>query len=168
VDCERKLFGEGRRFCGEIGRFMQVQPRFRVRPSVSCGCSGTASFVEEIMIDVVRELYPEAMGLSPKVECRLRIAKFHGPPFYALEPICAFTAAACASSSVFKVICKACILPSGGVISSFKRSYISLCRAGNFYGQFNDPTHCQTFPANADDTTVILIINQILSEAHLK
>jgi len=50
VDCERKLFGEGRRFCGEIGRFMQVEPRFRVRPSVSCG---NASFVEEIMIDVV-------------------------------------------------------------------------------------------------------------------
>jgi len=45
--------GRAEDFCGEIGRFMQVQPRFCVRPSVSCGCSGTASFVEEIMIDVV-------------------------------------------------------------------------------------------------------------------
>jgi hypothetical protein len=38
------------------------------------------------------------------------------------EFVCAFAAAACTSSSVFNVICNACIVPSGGVISSFSKS----------------------------------------------
>jgi hypothetical protein len=46
---------------------------------------------------------------------------------------CAFAATALTSSSVFNVICRAWIVPSGGVISSFNKSYISRCRAGNFY-----------------------------------
>jgi len=46
---------------------------------------------------------------------------------------CVLAAAALTSSSVFNVICRAWIVPSGGVISSFNRSYISLCRAGNFW-----------------------------------
>ena len=77
---------------------------------------------------------------------------------YALELACAFAAAACASSSVFKIICKACIVPSGGVISSFNRSYINLCRVGNFYNQsIHYPRLIHTLPAKAGDTTVILI-----------
>lgn len=44
----------------------------------------------------------------------------------------AFADAARSSSSVLSVICNACIVPSGGVISSFNRSYTNRCLAGNF------------------------------------